>query len=128
MKIEHAAYVMDDPAAAAAWYVEHLGFEIKRAMEVSPFGHFLADGGGAVMIEIYNNPAVEVPDYAAIDPLVLHLALASEDVPADYARLTAAGATGVEPPRLEPTGDAIAMVRDPWGFAIQLVQRAEPMV
>ena len=128
MKIEHAAYVVQDPAATAEWYVKHLGFEIKRAMDVSPFGHFLADGSGAVMLEIYNNPAVRVPDYAAIDPLVLHLALTSDDVPADYARLLAAGATGIEPPRVTSSGDAIAMVRDPWGFAIQLVSRASPMV
>ena len=84
MKIEHAAYVVQDPPATAEWYVKHLGFEIKRAMDVSPFGHFLADGSGIVMLEIYNNPAVDVPDYASIDPLILHLALISEDVPADY--------------------------------------------
>ena len=128
MKIEHAAYMVQDPPATAAWYVRHLGFETKRAMGVSPFGHFLADGSGAVMVEIYNNRAARVPDYASIDPLVLHLALTSDDVPADYARLVAAGATGLEPPRVEPSGDAIAMVRDPWGFAIQLVKRARPMV
>ena len=128
MRIEHAAYMMSDPPAAAKWYVEHLGFRIKRSMDESPFGHFLADSTGSVLMEIYNNPAAAVPDYGQIDPLVLHLALASDDVPADYARLIAAGAVGAEPPRVEPSGDAIAMVRDPWGFAIQLVSRAEPMV
>ncbi|MEZ4702532.1 MAG: hypothetical protein R2834_19520 [Rhodothermales bacterium] len=27
-----------------------------------------------------------------------------------------------------PAGDALAMLRDPWGMAIQLCSRAEPMV
>jgi len=128
MKIEHVAYMVKDPPATAAWYVEHLGFEIKRAMDVSPYGHFLADGSGAVMLEIYNNPAARVPDYAAIDPLVLHLAGTSSLVNADYARLVAAGATGIKPPRQGSSGDTIAMLRDPWGFALQLVTRAEPIM
>ncbi len=34
--------------------------------------HFLADGSGRVMLEMYNNPAATVPDYNAMHPLVLH--------------------------------------------------------
>ena len=30
----------------AAWYVEHLGFTIKRKIDESPFMHFIADGSG----------------------------------------------------------------------------------
>ena len=26
-----------------------------------------------------------------------------------------------------PAGDDLAMLRDPWGFALQLVKRAKPM-
>jgi glyoxylase I family protein len=128
MKIEHVAFNVDEPAAMARWYVEHLGFTILRAGGARPYGHFLADGSAAVMIELYNNPAAPVPDYAAIDPLVLHVALISADVEADYRRLLAAGATAVEPPNTTGGGDRIAMVRDPWGFALQLARRAAPMV
>ncbi|MFW6153919.1 MAG: VOC family protein [Planctomycetota bacterium] len=128
MRIEHVAFNVDDPAAMARWYVEHLGFTIVRADDAPPYGHFLADGGGAVMIEIYNNPVATVPDYTAIDPLVLHLALVSADVEADYRSLLAAGATAVEPPNTTDAGDRIAMLRDPWGLALQLARRAASMV
>ena len=48
MKIEHVAYPMPDPVAAAAWYAEHLGFRVVRAMERSPYTHFLLDPDGVV--------------------------------------------------------------------------------
>jgi len=80
------------------------------------------------MVEVYRNPTVAVPDYASIDPLILHLAFSSDDVAADVARLVEAGAVPTEQPRPTDTGDVVAMLRDPWGFAIQLVRRAEPMV
>ncbi len=128
MKIEHMAWQVEDPAAAAAWYVEHLRFEIRRGRgdAAVPF-FFLADQSGAVMIEIYRNPAAPVPDYRAMDPLVLHLALVSDDVAADRERLLNAGAIAVSH-ETTPAGDEVAMLRDPWGFPIQLCRRAEPML
>jgi glyoxylase I family protein len=128
MRIEHVAFNVDAPVAMARWYIEHLGFTIVRAGHAPPYGHFLADGSGAVMVELYANPAATVPDYTAIDPLVLHLALVSDDVDADYRRLLAAGATPAEPPNTTDTGDRIAMVRDPWGLPLQLARRKRPMV
>jgi glyoxylase I family protein len=80
------------------------------------------------MIEIYHNPACPVPDYAAQDPLVLHLALLSEDVDGDRDRLIAAGATVADPKKTTPAGDTLCMLRDPWGCAVQLISRAQPMV
>jgi glyoxylase I family protein len=112
----------------AAWYVAHLGLTVKRAHAVSPFGHFLADSGDHVMIEIYNNPAVPVPDYRSFDPVVVHLAFATDDVTGTRARLMAAGASPVGEIQTSPAGDELAMLRDPWGFAVQLAKRAEPMI
>jgi glyoxylase I family protein len=128
MKIEHVAYQVAEPVAVAAWWVAHLGLTIKRAQSASPFGHFLADSGDHVMVEIYFNPAVPLPDYHAIDPLVAHLAFATDDVAATRARLMAAGATPVGEVQTSPAGDDLAMLRDPWGFAVQLVRRAQPMI
>lgn len=128
MRIEHTGYMVQDPVAVAAWYVEHLGFTIKRAMDKSPNTHFLADETGTVLIEIYNNPQAMVPDYAAIDPLVLHLGFAVDDVDAEKSRLLAAGAT-IQRDLIETVaGDRLVMLRDPWGFPIQLCQRAESMI
>jgi uncharacterized glyoxalase superfamily protein PhnB len=89
---------------------------------------FIADGTGQVMIELYNNNEGPIPDYAKQHPLTLHIALVSENVAADRERLIAAGATPVGEPKQTPAGDILAMLRDPWGLAIQLCQRAEPMV
>jgi uncharacterized glyoxalase superfamily protein PhnB len=128
VKIEHAAYQVEDPAAVAKWYVEHLGMTIKRSFPQRPWGHFIADSSGSVMLELYNDPKVSVPDYRSIDPLLLHVAFSTDDVAATRGRLMAAGATPVGDVASNPLGDQLAMLRDPWGFAIQLVWRKERMI
>lgn len=128
MKIEHVAYQVPDPVALADWYVEHLGLTVKRSTAGPPFARFLGDDGGAVMVEVYNNPKVPMPDYRAIDPLVLHLAFVTDDVAATRERLIVAGATPVGEAVVADNGDHLAMLRDPWGLAIQLVRRREPML
>ena len=128
MKIEHAAYQVEDPAAVAQWYVEHLGMTLKRSFPERPWGQFLADSAGAVMLELYNHPKVAVPNYREIDPLILHVAFSTDDVHKTRARLVAAGATAVGDVDTNPLGDELAMLRDPWGFAIQLVRRTTAMI
>lgn len=128
MKIEHVAYQVPDPIALANWYVEHLGLRVKRATDGPGRARFLADDNDAVMIEVYNNPAVRMPDYRAIDPLMLHLAFRADDVVATRERLLAAGATAEGAVVTSDAGDHVAMLRDPWGLAIQLVRRRDPMI
>jgi catechol 2,3-dioxygenase-like lactoylglutathione lyase family enzyme len=128
MKFEHFAINVEDPPAVAAWYVDHLGMKVVRSAGPPAHMHFLADTTDRVVIELYNNPPDLIPDYAAQDPQVLHIAFAVEDIDATIARLAAAGATRVGGPGQTPFGDTLSMLRDPWGFAIQLTQRAEPMV
>lgn len=128
MKIEHVAWNVSDPNAMARWYVEHLGFTVKRRFVEPPYGHFLADDSGTVMVELYSRSDAPVPDYAAQHPAVLHLALVSHNVEADLARLEQAGGKLVGAIDRQPNGDVLAFVRDPWGFTLQLVQRAQPMV
>lgn len=128
VKIEHTAYQVEDPVALARWYVTHLGLRIKRSQPQSPFGHFLADDGDTVMLEFYRQSALPVPDYRSLDPLLLHLAFLADDVSATRARLIAAGATPEGDAIRTPAGDEVAMLRDPWGLAIQLIRRADPMI
>ena len=128
MRIEHVAFNVPDPLAMARWYVDHLGFTVKRRIVDPPYAHFLADETGAVMFEIYHRTDAPVPDYQAQHPAALHLALVSTDVEADITRLTAAGAQldgGIDH---TPAGDVMAFVRDPWNVCLQLVQRADPMI
>jgi len=128
MVIEHLGLNVENPAAMAEWYVAHLSMRVVLAQDEPVPVRFLADSANHVMLEVYRNPAVAVPDYRAIDPLILHLAFASADVPGDYRRLLAAGAASAAEPKLLPSGDEIAIVRDPWGFAVQLVRRRKAMI
>jgi catechol 2,3-dioxygenase-like lactoylglutathione lyase family enzyme len=107
----------------AAWYVSNLGMRIVRQTSASPYIHFLADAGGAMLIELYNNPDAAVPAYADMDPLLLHVAFSAADPDGARAQLEAAGATFVDE-RQAPDGSRLLMLRDPWGLSIQLCKRA----
>ena len=128
MQIEHLALNVANPVAMAQWYVEHLGMTIVRDGPPPVSVRFLADSGGRVMLEVYRNPPDAVPDYAAIDPLLLHIAFVADNVDAARDRLIAAGAIPVGDIEVTPAGDRLVMLRDPWGLAIQLAKRADPMV
>ena len=127
LAVEHIAWNVSDPAAIAAWYVEHLGMRIVRQSTASPFIHFIADSKDRVVLELYNNSADPIPDYAAQHPLRLHLAFAAPDPDASMAALLAAGATFVSD-QTGADGSRLIMLRDPWGLALQLCKRVTPLV
>ncbi len=127
MKIEHTAFNVEEPVLMARWYVEHLGMKVLRRTVDAPYAHFLTDDSGTVMIEIYGKRDSPQPNYRQMEPFQLHLAFLSDDIPTDAARLRAAGASVVAD--VHQLGeDTFAMLRDPWGLPLQLVQRATPMV
>ena len=127
MKFEHFALNVEDPVAMADWYVEQLGLEVVRQMPESPFTTFMADSSGNIMLEIYNNPAAEIPPYRTMHPLLVHLAFVSEEPAKDKDRLLKAGASLESEQHLED-GSHLLMMRDPWGFAIQFCKRGTPML
>ncbi|MDG1894661.1 MAG: VOC family protein [Fuerstiella sp.] len=127
MKIEHTAFNVEEPVLMARWYVEHLGLTVQRRTTGAPYAHFLSDDSGTVMIEIYGNRDAPLPDYRNMNPAELHLAFVSSDVAADMQRLRTAGASVVADVH-QLGDDTFAMLRDPWGLPVQLVQRATPMI
>ena len=127
MKIEHIAVIMSDPVGAAAWYVENLGFKVLRASADAPYAHFLEAPGGGLM-EIFNNPEADVPDYPNMHPSILHIAFVVEDMAGERERLMAAGAIPLDEIVVTDAGDQFAMLRDPWGVPVQLLKRAEPLI
>lgn len=127
MKFEHFALNVEDPVAMADWYVKQLGLEVVRQMPVSPFTTFMADSSGNIMLEIYNNPAAEIPLYRFMHPLLVHLAFVSEEPAKVKERLLKAGASLESEQHLED-GTHLLMMRDPWGFAIQFCKRGTPML
>ncbi len=126
MRFEHLALNVTDARAMAAWYVQHLGLSVVRALESAPHTHFLADATGRTVLEVYSNPAAPYPNYKDQHWLVLHVAFVSADADADRARLERAGATPATVDAL-PDGSRLVMMRDPWGVCLQLCQRARPM-
>ncbi|MBN1360197.1 MAG: VOC family protein [Sedimentisphaerales bacterium] len=127
-RFEHLGLNVRDPVNAAQWYADHLGMRIVRQGPPPANARFLADRAGHMMMELYTNPPDAVPDYAATDPLLLHVAFMVDDVDSVCKRLIAAGATPVGEAFSTPEGDRIAVLRDPWGLAIQFVKRAAPML
>jgi glyoxylase I family protein len=127
MKLEHFALNVSDPLAMADWYVEHLGLQIVRQKKEAPYTTFIGDNSGQILVEIYNNPPDGVPAYSQMNHLVLHLAFVSEDPQKDKERLIGAGASSVEDLAMED-GTQLFMLRDPWGLAIQLCKRTDPML
>ena len=110
MLLEHIAFNVPDPMAAAAWYAAQFGMRVVRHQTVSPFAHFVVDEGGRSVVEFYNNPGDAVPDLFAVHPLRHHIAFLADDVVTT------------------PAGDRLVFLRDPWGLPIQLVQRARPLL
>lgn len=126
MKIEHIAFNVADPVAMADWYVRHFGLRVVRHIPEPNQAHFLADGASTVL-EIYNNPPDQVPDYRSMDPLLFHLAFESSDPAADSERLSEAGATIIG--EVRPDSESLLiMMRDPWGVALQLCKRSTPLI
>jgi catechol 2,3-dioxygenase-like lactoylglutathione lyase family enzyme len=127
MKIEHLALNVADPAAIKTWYQQHLGMQVVREVGDESQTIFLGDDSGQVMLEIYRNKAAMVPDYNAMDPLILHIAFVSHDPERDKERMLHAGASYVTEVR---TGDGshLVMMRDPWGLALQFCRRGVPML
>ncbi|MCE2471598.1 MAG: VOC family protein [Anaerolineae bacterium] len=128
MRLEHIAFNVADSAAVAAWYAENLDMRIVRAFDEPSYIHFLADSAGRSLIEIYSNPLGSVIDYSEHHAVTFHLAFAVDDMDAARERLTAAGATLDGDIDNRANGDRLAFLRDPWGTAIQLVQRVQPMI
>ncbi len=127
MKIEHFAINVEDPQAMVSWYEENIGLKVVKQIREAPHTAFLADDSERVMLEIYNNPADEVPDYNNMDPLILHLAFVSENPGEDKEKLIKAGATVVSDDCLDD-GSHLVMLRDPWGICIQLCKRNTSML
>lgn len=128
MQIEHVALNVTDPVAMAEWYTRHLGMRVVRSLSEAPHTHFLADSTGRTVLELYRQTKVPVPDYFGLDPMVLHIAFLAPDVKGTRERLLRAGADAVGEITQTPTGDELAMLRDPWGVAVQLVRRARPLL
>jgi glyoxylase I family protein len=127
MKLEHVAINVPDPVGQAQWFVEHLGMRIVVANSAPPYMHFVADEAGS-MLELYNNPAAPMPDYANTNPYNLHFAFSSSNIEADRDRMLAAGASLIGDITTSAAGDKLLFLRTPWQVPFQFVQRQKPLL
>jgi len=128
IRLEHVAVNVEDPVSMAKWYGQNLGMKLVRKGPPPVNMHFISDAGGNMMLEIYHNPPEAVPDYSSMDPLLLHISFMVDDVKGIRKKLIAAGATAAGEITITSSGDELAMLRDPWGVAIQFVKRTKPML
>ena len=124
MKIEHIGLCVKEPISMANWYVANLGWVIRRTNGTDQKGlAFVSDPAQETMLELFSNGFTPPLDPAAMSPLMLHIAVKSSDPVADLARLVKAGALYVEGDPKPASGDALVLLRDPWGMVIQLARR-----
>ncbi len=127
--IEHMAFMVADPEAAVAWYCEYLGLrEVRRG---GGGDIFVSDETGQVVLQLEDARLVpgekEEPGYGSRDARVLHLAFSVEDVVGEQKRLIQAGAKAEGDVLVTVDGDEMALLRDPWGLAFQLVKRKDAL-
>jgi catechol-2,3-dioxygenase len=125
MIIEHIGISVSAPISMAEWYVQHLGFTIRRSRGDDQDGvAFISDPNQEVMLELFNNTVTPPLDSPSLAPLTLHIAVKSPDPAADVARLERVGAKRADPNAPIPDrGDILVLLRDPWGNVIQLAKR-----
>ncbi len=106
------------------WYRDHLGFKIVRCAGNDIDGvSFVVDDEGNTILELGRLPEGPPLDGRSLLPLQLHIAMECEDPTTEAERLLNAGAEVLgESPRNHYKGEKI-LIRDPWGYTIQLVNR-----
>ncbi|MEO8259694.1 MAG: VOC family protein [Acidobacteriota bacterium] len=105
---DHISFGVAEPAPAAAWYAKNLG--------ATPEG---ASGVAFGSIHLRFRAATTARPSAG--SVVDHLGLAVASVEAKVAELQGAGGTLVSPPQ-ETEGVRAAVVDDPWGIRLEVVQ------
>ena len=129
MIIEHVAFVVQDPEAMVEWYSNHLGLrEIRRG---GGGDIFVSDESEETVLQLEDGRRLfkeaGKPDYGGRDAQELHLAFKVEDVRGVCERLIQAGASLEGEIVVTDDGDEMALLRDPWGLAFQVVKRKEEL-
>ena len=124
---EHIMFNVSDPRAMIKWYCGNLGMVVVRKGTAPTYSSFIADSGKHMMLELGNFAEYPRMDFAKIDLNSMHLAFAVNDIKQMKEKLIAAGATVAQDLFKTPGGDQVMVLRDPWGLAIQFVERVDPM-
>lgn len=126
MVLEHVGFSVHDPFETADWYVRNLGFTaVRRGGAPGDVAAtvFIRSPNGTVL-ELIRSPEIPPLSAVTVHPEQLHIAFFTTDPDGDCSRLTEAGAALVSQRTLQPSGDRLLLLHDPWGNSIQLSARA----
>jgi lactoylglutathione lyase len=124
--INHIHIKSTDPGKTADWWVKAFNFEIVRDAVRDTGDRFIAcrsENGITVNISGAQDGQKMGPGDAGVHEGLEHFGLDSDDLEADIERLTAIGATLLEPPRQAAPGVRICFVQAPDDVRIELIER-----
>ncbi len=135
INVSYVQLWVHDQAEALAFYTDKVGFEVREDVTVPEMGNFrwLAVGPGhqpeiaIVLMAIPGPPVMDADTNREVHALMAKgfagtVFFTSDDVDADYERLSARGVEFVEKPEARPYGKDSAF-RDPSGNNIRITQR-----
>lgn len=126
--IQHIGFNVNNPIEITNWYIQNLDMKLIRTGKAPQYVTFIADSGSNMEIEFYNKEKVDKIDFQKIDVMSFHFAFLTDSINLIESKLIAAGAKLIDKTTETPAGDKVAMLRDPWGMPLQLVQRSIPMI
>ena len=126
--IQHIGLNVNNPVEVANWYIQNLGMKLIRQGNAPQFVTFIADAGNNMEMEFYNKEKIKKIDFQKIDVMTFHFAFLTDSINTIENKLIAAGAKLIDKITETPAGDKVAMLRDPWGMPLQLVERSIPMI
>ena len=117
---------VDDQEKALRFYTDLIGFLKKADFSQGPFRWLTVaapedPNGTELQLALNNNPAAKAWQEAMFHQGQPAAMVFTDDVQADYERMTARGAEFTMPPR-DVTGSRIAMLNDGCGNLIQITQ------
>ncbi|WP_435067516.1 VOC family protein [Haloplanus sp. C73] len=117
MDVLHTAIEVSDLDATRHFYEDLLGLERSRQYEKDGVTNYYVTGAGPG--ELQFRVVGDAPDPAGIE----HLAIASDDVDATVEEVADAGVTIEQEPRtLERVNRRLAVVTDPDGYTVHLIE------
>ena len=125
--INHIHLKSRDPGKTADWWVKAFNFEIVRDTVRETGDRFIAcrsENGITVNISGAQDGQTMGAGDASVHEGLEHFGLDSENLEADIERLTALGATLLEPPREAGPGVRICFVQAPDDVRIELIERS----
>ena len=129
MKIKVTSLYVDDQDKALRFYTEVLGFVKKTDFSQGPYRWLTVASseepdGTELQLALNNSPAAKVYQQALFQQGQPAMMFYTDDVQADYERITGRGAEFTMPPT-DVTASKIAMLKDTCGNLIQLTQLAK---